>query len=191
MATGHEDEEAREDLWRLEFLLRSTADHSLLVDAEHVWSDDGTLGRWLQRPREVLLAELARAQRVYPGIEPGLRQAQPDGLWFDTEAAFGFLTTSASALDEAGFEVLLPDWWGRRRRVGLRLTTTPKDAAITASGLNRDQLSDFRWDLAVGAVSYTHLDVYKRQRDARRLSRRPPPGRPRMALGAPLSLIHI
>ncbi len=150
MATGHEDEEAREDLWRLEFLLRSTADHSLLVDAEHVWSDDGTLGRWLQRPREVLLAELARAQRVYPGIEPGLRQAQPDGLWFDTEAAFGFLTTGASALDEAGFEVLLPDWWGRRRRVGLRLTTTPKDAAITASGLSRDQLSDFRWDLAVG-----------------------------------------
>lgn len=145
--------------WRLEFLLRSRADPSLLVDAERVWIDDGALARWLERPREVLLSELARAQRVYPGIEPGLRQAQPTGLTLDTESAYRFLTGSVTALDEAGFEVLLPAWWGRRGRLGLRLTTTPSDPGATDSAFGRDQLCDFRWDLAVGEHGLSDAEI--------------------------------
>lgn len=136
--------------WRLEFLLRSSADPSLVVDAAQVWSGGDALDRWLARPREVLLAELARAQRVYPGIEPGLRQAQPTGVALDAEAAFAFLADHAVALDEAGFEVLLPAWWSRRARLGLRLSATPSDKGETDGGFGREQLCDFRWELAVG-----------------------------------------
>ena len=152
------DEPAAEDpgeqtapqVWRLDFLLRSRADPSLLVDADHIWGDDGTLGRWLRRPREVLLAELARAQGVYPDLEPGLRQAQPSGLDLDTDGAARFLTEAATALDQAGVEVLLPAWWGRRARMGLRVSATPSDADGAGVTLGRDQLCDFRWELAVG-----------------------------------------
>src|SRR5215469_11521551 len=59
--------------WRLEFLLQSVADPSLLVPAQQTWTDDGTLSRWLPRPQELLLAELGRASRIYPQLAGGLR----------------------------------------------------------------------------------------------------------------------
>src|SRR5215469_11382333 len=58
-APGHS--EPGEPGWRLEFLLQSVADPSLLIAAEQTWADDGTLSRWLPRPQELLLAELGRA----------------------------------------------------------------------------------------------------------------------------------
>ncbi len=63
--------------WRLEFLLQSVADPSLLVSAEQAWDDDGSLRRWLNRPEELLLAELGRAVRIYPELTSGLRTARP------------------------------------------------------------------------------------------------------------------
>src|SRR5262249_56214790 len=52
--------------WRLEFLLQSVADPSLLIDAEQTWADDGTLSRGLPRPPELLIAEPGPAGRRYP-----------------------------------------------------------------------------------------------------------------------------
>src|SRR6266487_1946827 len=49
--------------WRLEFLLQSMADPSLLVPAARAWTDDGSLSRWLSRPQELLLAELGRDRK--------------------------------------------------------------------------------------------------------------------------------
>ena len=60
--------------WRLEFLLQSTQDPSLLVPAAQVWSDDGSLRRWLDRPHELLLGELGRASRIYSELAAGLRR---------------------------------------------------------------------------------------------------------------------
>src|SRR5215472_6228991 len=54
-APGHDEEP--EPGWRLEFLLQSIADPSLLIPAEQTWADDGTLSRWLPRPQELLLGE--------------------------------------------------------------------------------------------------------------------------------------
>ncbi|MGH3826925.1 MAG: SNF2 helicase-associated domain-containing protein, partial [Pseudonocardiaceae bacterium] len=108
--------------WRLEFLLQSMADPSLLVPAEQTWNDDGSLRRWLQRPEELLLAELGRASRIYPELESGLRTARPSHLCLDAEGAYHFLSTAAALLDEAGFGVLLPSWWDRRRKLGLTVS---------------------------------------------------------------------
>ena len=72
-----DSDSAAEQPWHLDFLLRSRADPSLLMPADQIWNDDGSLGRWLERPRELLLAELARAARVYRDLEPGLRRRQP------------------------------------------------------------------------------------------------------------------
>ena len=153
------DTDPEDPRWRLEFLLRSRSDPSLLVDAERVWADDGTLQRWLERPREVLLAELARAQKVYPGLEQGLRQSQPSGLDLDGAATQAFLAGVAAELDEAGFEVQLPSWWGRRARLGLRLSATPSDSDDTQTRFGRDQLCDFHWELAVGEHGLTDDEI--------------------------------
>ncbi|MGO9384684.1 MAG: ATP-dependent helicase, partial [Mycobacterium sp.] len=50
-----DDQTSVDSSWRLEFLLASTEDPSLLVPAEQVWNDDGSLRRWLDRPQELLL----------------------------------------------------------------------------------------------------------------------------------------
>jgi SNF2 family DNA or RNA helicase len=147
--------------WRLEFLLQSMADPSLLVPAEQTWNDGGSLRRWLQRPDELLLAELGRASRIYPELASGLRTARPSSLALDTEGAYHFLSTVAALLDEAGFGVLLPSWWDRRRKLGLALSAyTPVDGVVTkASKFGRDQLVEFRWELAVGDDTLTEDEI--------------------------------
>ncbi|MGH3982550.1 MAG: SNF2 helicase-associated domain-containing protein, partial [Pseudonocardiaceae bacterium] len=117
--------------WRLEFLLQSMADPSLLVPAEQAWNDGGSLRRWLQRPVELLLAELGRASRIYPELASALRTARPSNLCLDAEGAYHCLSTAAALLDEAGFGVLLPSWWDRRRKLGLALSAyTPVDGVV-------------------------------------------------------------
>ncbi|MFT3872204.1 MAG: DEAD/DEAH box helicase [Nocardioides sp.] len=149
------------DGWRLEFLLQASADPSLLVPAQQIWEDDGGLDRWLPRPQELLLSELGRASRLFPDLAAGLRQAQPRWLELDAEGAFGFLTTVAPALDEAGFGVLLPNWWDHHRALGLQLSaSTPVDGVVTKTAkFGKDQLMDFRWDLAVGGEALTADEI--------------------------------
>lgn len=146
--------------WRLEFLLQSTLDPSLLVPAAQAWRDDGSLARWLDRPQELLLRELGRASRVYPELAAGLRQAKPEEAILDTDAAFHFLSVAAPALDQAGFGVLLPTWWDRTRRLGLRASaSTPSDPAVTGGTFGRDALAQFRWSLAVGDETLTEDEI--------------------------------
>ena len=158
-APGHDEEP--EPGWRLEFLLQSIADPSLLVPAEQAWTDDGTLSRWLPRPQELLLAELGRASRIYPELADGLRQARPCALDLDADGAYRFLSAAAPALDEAGFGVLLPSWWDRRPRLGLTMSAhTPVDGVVAKPGkFGKDQLMDFRWQLAVGDDTLSEEEI--------------------------------
>lgn len=147
--------------WVLEFLLQSTEDPSLLVPAAQVWRDDGRLRRWLDRPQELLLGELGRASRIYPELVPGLRQATPCAVELDAEGAHHFLSSAAPALDAAGFGVLLPSWWDRRSRLGLKLSAyTPVDGVVDKpTKFGREQLMDFRWQLAVGDETLTDEEI--------------------------------
>ncbi|MPZ96753.1 MAG: ATP-dependent helicase [Propionibacteriales bacterium] len=155
------EETAPDAGWRLEFLLQSSEDPSLLVPAEQAWNDDGSLRRWLDRPQELLLAELGRASRVYPELAAGLRAARPSELCLDTDGAYHFLSTAAPLLDEAGFGVLLPSWWDRRGKLGLALSAyTPVDGVVAkASKFGRDQLVEFRWELAVGDDTLSDAEI--------------------------------
>ncbi len=147
--------------WRLEFLLQSSADPSLIIPAEQAWDDDGALRRWLDHPEELLLSELGRAVRVYPALAPGLRTARPCGIDLDADGAYHFLSVAAPLLDEAGFGVQLPSWWDRRRKIGLAVSaSTPVDGVVeTARRFGRDQLVDFRWELAVGDDTLTDDEI--------------------------------
>jgi SNF2 family DNA or RNA helicase len=151
-----------EQAWRLEFLVQSVEDPSLLVPADRVWSHDGALRRWLDRPEELLLSELVRAGRVFPGLAPALHQARPGSLELDAEGAYQFLSTGAELLDEAGFGVLLPSWWDRRAKLGLVLSasSTPTDGVVAKKGkFGRDQLVKFQWQLAIGDEPLTEEEI--------------------------------
>ncbi len=160
-AEGTADPSQEHSSWRVDFLLQSTADASLLVPAEHVWADDGSLNRWLRAPQEILLQELGRASSIYPHIAQGLRNARPVGLDLDTAGAYDFLEHAAPKLAEAGFGVLLPSWWDQRKKLGLKLSvSTPTDTAVDKDpAFGRDQLCEFQWRLAVGEEELTEEEL--------------------------------
>jgi SNF2 family DNA or RNA helicase len=160
-AQAQDEPAAAGSRWVLDFLLQSAIDPSLLVPAAQAWSDDGSLSRWLANPRELLLTELGRASRIYPELADGLRRPRPCGLELDADGAYLFLSAAAPALDEAGFGVLLPSWWDRRRKLGLTASaSTPVDGVVEkASKFGKDQLMDFRWQLAVGDDTLTDDEI--------------------------------
>jgi hypothetical protein len=150
-------QESTEDAWRLEFALQATDEPSLMVDADRVWRSRGALralARHLDAPQETLLAELGRANRLYPPLAEALRTARPADLPLDAEGAHRFLREGAPLLAGAGFGVLLPSWWSRPRgRLGVRLragTPTAPGTVASASALGLNSIVNYQWELALG-----------------------------------------
>ena len=139
--------------WRVEFVLQAKDDPSLLVPAAEVWSSNGSglraLGRRIADPQERLLGGLGHAVRLWPELEPALREAAPTGLDLTQEAAIGFLRDAAPALEQAGFGVLAPQWWKERLR--LRLEAEPFEELEEGGGLfGLEGLCAYEWKIAVG-----------------------------------------
>ena len=148
--------------WRLEFLLQAVDDPSVLVSATEVWrTHDSVLHRWVEEPQELLLSDLGRASRLYPELDTALHDAHPAELRLDAAGAYEFLTRS-SLLDQAGFGVLLPSWWGRSNELGLKLSTSSGGtvgAVAKEDGFGLDALVDYRWHLALGDEQLTEEEL--------------------------------
>jgi SNF2-related domain/SNF2 Helicase protein/Helicase conserved C-terminal domain len=151
--------------WHLRFLLQSNADPSLLIPAEQAWQRGALLARLLPEAgfgvRDHLLLSLGRAAAVFPRIEGSLRTAAPAGLDLDTRGAHEFLTHGASALEQAGFGVLLPSWWtrgGPRVRLMVKGTARPPRMKST-SGLSLDALTQFELEVSLGGVKMTREEL--------------------------------
>ncbi|GAA2348970.1 DEAD/DEAH box helicase [Saccharopolyspora halophila] len=157
----HAPEDDEQD-WIVEFLLQAVEDPSVLVSAQDVWSGTShVLRRWVSQPQELLLADLGRAARIVPELERALRDRQPTELVLDTEGAYEFLT-SAGQLDNAGFGVLLPSWWGHAPKLGLKLNASSTSTAGVVSkdsAVNMGTLVDYRWDLALGDEELTEAEL--------------------------------
>ncbi|MDA3627119.1 DEAD/DEAH box helicase [Saccharopolyspora sp. WRP15-2] len=148
--------------WRLEFLLQAVDDPSVLVSADEVWrADSMVLQRWTDEPEELLLTDLGEASRIFPALDAALRVPHPSELLLDATGAYEFLT-SAALLDQAGFGVLLPSWWGHTEQLGLKLTassTGTAGAVAKESGVGLADLVDYRWDLALGNEQLTESEL--------------------------------
>ena len=149
--------------WIVEFMLQAVDDPGVLISAEDVWADDPqVLRRWVDQPQELLLTELGRASRICPELDTALRSSHPTELVLDTEGAYEFLSRAAH-LDQAGFAVLLPSWWGRsQRQLGLKLnasTTGTAGAVSKESGIDKNALIDYRWELALGNETLTRAEL--------------------------------
>lgn len=111
---GHRDDPGAQATWRLEFLLQSTSDPSLLVPAGEVWRSGPALASidlGDENPRERLLGDLGHATRLLPELETALQAPHPEDLELDTQGAYRFLSEGAVLLEQAGFGILVPPWW--------------------------------------------------------------------------------
>ncbi|HED03508.1 MAG TPA: DEAD/DEAH box helicase [Candidatus Fraserbacteria bacterium] len=146
--------------WRISFYLQANDDRSLLVPAELVWKARSRVVTFLKRnfenPQERLLADLGRASRLFPDLEESLQASHPTALELGTEQAYAFLRQSAPLLEQSGYGVLLPSWWGQpTTRLGVKLALKPKAkakaAAKTGSGImGLDAVLSYDWQIALG-----------------------------------------
>jgi non-specific serine/threonine protein kinase len=165
-ADGHEDDQP----WRLSFSLVSSDSPPIVVDAEALWNRaaGGRAGRGrspqeTQQLCDMLLQELGRASRLYPKIEDALDEGAPTGLDLKTVEAYQFLRDFRPVLQEAGFEVLVPDWWGQTAsRVGARLMIESDPAGAeggagggTGGGVGLHSLVNYSWQIALGDTPLT------------------------------------
>ncbi len=137
--------------WTLDYLLQPTADLSLLIRANNLWSDPKTRKKLSAfstvDPEDFLLTALSLAGRLFPPIEQSLKKAKPSQASLDTSQAYFFLKEVAPALGIAGFGLLLPSWWRAKTspRLGLKVKIRPKDrGAGLADNLSLD------WEMALG-----------------------------------------
>jgi non-specific serine/threonine protein kinase len=145
------------DGWTLEFLLQSEEDPSLVVEANTVWESDPSksksLTRHLDRPTEILTNELERASSLYPQLTGEADRSRPTSIELSNSEAAEFLQDHAEVLQQAGFGVILPSWWGEpTQRLGTRLVVSDLDDEFetTGTGLGIEQLCEFDWEVVLG-----------------------------------------
>src|SRR5262249_37043857 len=141
--------------WLVNYLLQSTKDPSLLIDANDVWKPKQLTFQALANnagaAREHLLVSLGQASALCRRVEASLKEASPSGYSTDAAGAHEFLRETAGALEQSGFGVMLPSWWTRRGGTA-RLTAraTVKSGPKAPSGLSLETMLSFNWELALG-----------------------------------------
>ena len=128
------------DAWRLEWLLSSRRDPSLLVPLATFWENRNSDQPPARVVREVLL-QLGQAARLYDRLWDGMDSDAPSEIVLDRDEALAFLRRQAPILQGAGFRVIVPAWWtvtGQRRlrlRLAARKTMQADGAGSAGSGL--------------------------------------------------------
>jgi hypothetical protein len=96
--------------------------------------------------------------RLWPELEPALRQATPTQVELRAEAAHRFLRDAAPALEQGGFRVLVPPWWRQRLRVKLRVE--PPGEWEESTGLfGLDCLCTYEWQVAIGDATLSLAEL--------------------------------
>ncbi|MCH2160241.1 MAG: DEAD/DEAH box helicase [Phycisphaerales bacterium] len=149
--------------WPLSFHLVVTDDPPIVVSASQIWADGGG-GRLVelvgseQTPGDLLLAELARVDRIWPRMNEAMEETNPIGLDLSTADAHTFLRDIRPILQEAGVEVLAPSWWGSASsRIGVRMLLDPtaEDSGNPTTPLGLSSLVDYAWEISIGDESVT------------------------------------
>lgn len=150
------DTAPKQSQWKLSYMLQASDDPSLLVPAEKLWRTREALFEYLDRrfsqPQERLLRGLGFAARLVPGVERSLRTKTPQQATLSTEEAYSFLTEAGPLLEQSGFGVLVPAFWGGGGRIRARASTT-KRKSKSADGPGRmsfHSMIDFNWQLSIG-----------------------------------------
>ncbi len=144
--------------WYLRYLLQPHDDHSLLLSAETIWNRRRKDNRNPDfNPREFLLSALAQASILCPPIAESLHGKPPAGQKLPTERAHHFLDAEATALQQAGFGVLLPAWWTRRgTRARPSIKARVRTPAMQGGGhVNLSTMLDLDVEVALGDQAIT------------------------------------
>ena len=145
--------------WRVELLAQDRDEPSLVVSVKEMWD-----GRSPFPPSALtdVLGALARMGRLAPELAGILDQATPNSVLIDSRAVVVLLAERARLLEDAGIGVLLPGWWTRPARLGLRAKVRRGQARSEGTGtglVSMDSIVAFEWQAALGGERLTKTDL--------------------------------
>jgi non-specific serine/threonine protein kinase len=169
---GEDDDAPDEEPWRVEILLQSTDDPSLLVPGDDVWHDGPALEAFrplVPDPGGHLRTDLARAVRLWPGLDLALQAGEPAEVQLDAAEAQRFLSDAVPLLEQAGFGILVPPWWRNTPRLGLRLRARPRPALRPSGmggggntgGIGLAGLCDYDYEVAIGDTTLSMQELQR------------------------------
>ncbi len=150
------------DAWPVELLAQDATEPSMLVGASHVWNGASGFG---YDAIEELLRGLGRVARLAPELAPLLDEAEPSSIELPGAHLLTLVRDRVDALQDAGIGVLLPSWWGKTDRLGVRAKASSRKAkaasasAATSAGLGLDAMVSFTWQAALGDMTLTSDDL--------------------------------
>ena len=161
-----EEPAEKSEVWYVHYLVQAVEDPSLRVPLQLMWQTNSAEFQALLRcgadPRPCVLAALGQAARVSPEGEASLRAPDPTGFALDAAGAFAFLTETAPLLDEFGFGVSLPSWWGHRgAEQGLSVRAVVRGNVPLKGNLTLNKLIDFEWQVAFDGEALTQEELEK------------------------------
>ncbi|MGE5654816.1 MAG: DEAD/DEAH box helicase, partial [Bacillota bacterium] len=141
--------------WLVSFLLQAKDDPSLLLPVAEIWQGSAQIKKLFASvgvsAPELLLASLGQAASLCPQVEESLRGRTPTGFDLTTDQAYHFLQNTAPLLAQAGFGVMLPNWWKGRSRQRLTARGRVSSPPMSAGGmLSLDHLVQVDWQVALG-----------------------------------------
>lgn len=106
-------------------------------------------GRRYLHPAYRALQGLARAQRIFSPLREALRGGVPRNLKWGPQQTWDFLSNGASALEDAGFEIVLPEAFAEAgvRRIRARMCI---EATGDGDYINLSEMLRYRWEVVLG-----------------------------------------
>ena len=153
--------------WMVELLVQDADEPSLVVSAADVWDGTAPFG---PGAIEEMLTGLGRLARLAPELASALEERAPTAVALGADQIVELVHHRTSVLLDAGIGVLLPSWWGARRRLGLRAKASSRRTAVpgvvTEAGLGMDALVSFEWHAALGERRLTRAELRTLERAA-------------------------
>ena len=160
-------EPARADDWTVELLAQDRDEPSLMISLAEVWAGRTPFGGSVV---EDTLASLGRLVRLAPELAGVLDEAAPTEIGVTGADVVRLLRDRVGDLDDAGIGVLLPSWWSRRPRVGLRARANRASSSSTSAagaGLGMDEIVHFTWEAALEGQRLSKADLVMLARAAK------------------------
>ncbi len=151
--------------WFLKFFLQSKKDPSLMVPYSSIWDrkDAETvslINRYTEFPEVFLLRSIGIAQSIFPPIGQNIT-SKPDGVYLSDEEVFDLLKKYSTTMEESGFGILFPEWWGKKEnKLGIKIKVKAGDINNSVK-LGINTLLDYSLDIVLNGETVSEDDLEK------------------------------
>jgi len=139
------------DSWRIDYMLQSLYDPSLIIDSSRVWNDPSSIASLVQsgsmHPQDILLRDLSVAGRLFKPIGKSLADPHPTHCSIGLSSLNKFMKETAPLLRCSGYNILLPSWLNSASKVRIEITLKGQGGS---GFFGLATLAKFDWNVAIG-----------------------------------------